>query len=343
MFNGRKWNELYRSAFLTVKYHNSENLVFQLLPIKEKIENPYKNNRLEEINRMRSGLLLDTLTSVDIFEIVKYVGVILDVFEGLFCHNLEYKTYTEFATDMFEKRDLFQSQGKFFLQNLAKKIGKSVYDGNIRENVNEEYQCISEIWMREKFDDRVKEWFPSKNGNLIVKLDNDEGVDDYDKTKSVNTMPFHLGSCILSHSKRLMKDVIKQIGGFYNNSIYYTDYDSLYIHKKYWSDLVEKSVDGKSLGFGQIDYGNLGKFYAWILALKINYCLITDDFVVISAKRTLKGYNEEHRMIMLIEYISLSEGKTVSGRFSIDLNKTFEGIKFRIGNKVVQIVIMENL
>ena len=32
-------------------------------------------------------------------------------------------------------------------------------------------------------------------------------------------------------------------------------------------------------------------------------------------------------MIKLDEYISLPEGKTVSGRFSIDWNKTFEGIK----------------
>ena len=32
-------------------------------------------------------------------------------------------------------------------------------------------------------------------------------------------------------------------------------------------------------------------------------------------------------MIKLDEYISLSEGKTVSGRFSIDWKKTFEGIK----------------
>ena len=55
--------------------------------------------------------------------------------------------------------------------------------------------------------------------------------------------------------------------------------------------------------------------------------MVIDDFGIISAKRTFKGYSEEHRMIKLNEYISLSEGKTVSGRFSIDWTKTFEGIK----------------
>ena len=327
LFNSGRWNELNRSAFLTVKYHNPEKLIFQHLPIKEKVENPYKNNRFEEINRMRNGIIIDTLTSIDIVEIVKCGGIILDVYEGFFCHNLEFNPYTEFVTDMFQKRDLFKSQGKDLLQNLAKKIGLSVYGGNIRKDINEEYKCVTENWMRENFDDRVKEWFPLKNGNLIVKLEDDQGVDDYDKAKSINTMPSHFGSTILSHSKRLMNNVFNEIDAFYNNIIYYTDTDSGYIHKKYWKKLDEKGYVGKKLGQGKNDYGDSGIFYAWFLAPKIKYCLVIDDFGIISAKRTFKGFSEEHRLINLEEYISLSEGKTVSGRFSIDWTKTFEGVK----------------
>ena len=181
--------------------------------------------------------------------------------------------------------------------------------------------------MRENFDDRVKEWFPLKNGNLIVKLQDDEGVDDFDKAKSVNTMPSQFESFILSHSKRLMNKVFHEIDGFYSNNIYYGDTDSGYIHKKHWSTLIDKGYVNKSLGQGKNDYGNSGIFYAWFLAPKIKYCLVIDDFGIISAKRTFKGYSEEHRMIKLDEYISLSEGQCVSGRFSIDWTKTFEGIK----------------
>ena len=121
LFNSGRWNELNRSAFLTVKYHNPENLVFQHLPVKERIENPYKNNRLEEITRLRKGIIIDTLTSVDIVEIVKCGGVILEIYEGFFCNNLEFNRYPECVTDMFKKRDFFESQGKDLLQNLAKK------------------------------------------------------------------------------------------------------------------------------------------------------------------------------------------------------------------------------
>ena len=179
--------------------------------------------------------------------------------------------------------------------------------------------------MRENFDDRVKEWFPLKNGNLLNKLEDDESVDDCDKAKLVNTMPSHIGS-YLSHGKRLMNDVFREINGFYRNCIYYGDTDSGYIHKKHWSTLVEKGFVGKSLGLGKNDYGNSGIFYAWFLAPKIKYCLVIDDFCVILAKGIFKGYSEEHIMIKLDEYISLSEGKTVSGSFSIDWTKTFEGI-----------------
>ena len=109
--------------------------------------------------------------------------------------------------------------------------------------------------------------------------------------------------------------------------MYYTDTESLYIHKKYWSSLVHNGFVGKSLDLGKNDYGNSRIFYAWFLAPKIKYCLVIDVFGVILAKRTFKVYSEEHRIIKLAEYISLSDGKTVSGRFSIDWTKTVEGIK----------------
>ena len=56
LFSTGRWNKLNICAFLTVEYLNPENLVFQHLLVKGKIKNPYKNNRLEEINKMRNGV-----------------------------------------------------------------------------------------------------------------------------------------------------------------------------------------------------------------------------------------------------------------------------------------------
>ena len=110
MFTSCRLNELNRSAFFTVKYHNPENLVFQHHPVKEKIKHTYENHRLEEVNRMKNEVVTDTLTSVDIVEKVKCGGVVLEIYGGFICYNLEDNPYTEFVSDMFEKTDLFKSQ-----------------------------------------------------------------------------------------------------------------------------------------------------------------------------------------------------------------------------------------
>ena len=77
---------------------------------------------MKEINRMRNGIKMDFLKSVEIVEIVKYGGIILEAFEGFFCDNLKHNTYTEFVTDLFENRDLFKSQRKKLPQNLPKRL-----------------------------------------------------------------------------------------------------------------------------------------------------------------------------------------------------------------------------
>ena len=59
-----------------------------------------------------------------------------------------------------------------------------------------------------------------------------------------------------------MNDVIEQTGGFYNCKFYYNDPDSMYIHQKNWSSLVDNGFVGKTPGLVKNDYGNLSIFYA---------------------------------------------------------------------------------
>ena len=42
LFNSKKWNDLSICHFVTVKYHNLENVVVQRLSVKEKIQNHTK-------------------------------------------------------------------------------------------------------------------------------------------------------------------------------------------------------------------------------------------------------------------------------------------------------------
>ena len=105
--------------------------------------------------------------------------------------------------------------------------------------------------MKENDDDRFKEWWPLKNGDLIVKLEDDSGVDDHDIAKLINQMSCDLGSYILGHSKRLMNNSSRENDGFYSNNFYYGHTDVAYNHKKHWSTLVHNEFGGKSLGFGK--------------------------------------------------------------------------------------------
>ena len=67
--------------------------------------------------------------------------------------------------------------------------------------------------------------------------------------------------------------------------------------RKNWSVLVDKGFVGKHLGLSKKDYRNWRIIYALFLAPKIKYCLVIDDYGVISAKRNFKGLSKEHRKI----------------------------------------------
>ena len=61
-FNSGNFNQ--GSAIFKKKFYNPRDLIVQHPPVKEK-------EKKIEINRMRNGYIIDTLTSVDIQEIVK--------------------------------------------------------------------------------------------------------------------------------------------------------------------------------------------------------------------------------------------------------------------------------
>ena len=54
----------------------------------------------------------------------------------------------------------------------------------------------------------------------------DDGLDgDNDKKY---TLPFHMGAFILRNSKRIMNNFVREVNGFYNNSIFYGETHSRY-------------------------------------------------------------------------------------------------------------------
>ena len=208
------------------------------------------------------------------------------------------------------------------MQGLVKLIMNSLYGVQIRKDINESYSCKSETWMKTEFDENVLDYWKLPNGNYIVKMKRDDGLDDdYDIKK---TLPAVLGAFILSNSKRIMNNFIREINGFYNNNIYYTYCDSLYIEKKYWDVLDKANLVGEELCQGKNDYETGGIFYALFLASKIKYCLTIDEYGIIKEHKTFKGFNDSKRLLDRSQYFKMVEGKKITAMLPKSWKKSFD-------------------
>ena len=152
LFNSKEFEKLNLCCFLTVKYHNPENLIFQHLPARDRIQIPFKNNAYEDVNRSRNGVIIATLTSIDIIEIVKIGGVILKVYEGFFCESLDFNPYSDFVFDMYDKREQYKKKGNDLSSTQVKKVMCSVYGGNVRRDILDKNVCVSDEWMDTEYD-----------------------------------------------------------------------------------------------------------------------------------------------------------------------------------------------
>ena len=182
--------------------------------------------------------------------------------------------------------------------------------------------------MNTEYDDRVKEWFPLKNAFYMARIQDHGGVDDNGISKKIISQPFHFGACILSHSKRLMNHVILALDGFKNNTIYYGDTDSVYIHKDDYNILIEKRLVGKDLFQSKNDYGdNAGILYGLFLAPKVKYCIIIDESGVLSQKATFKAFNQNINYKKFKDFLDLEAGETLKNRSKQKWKRELAGIK----------------
>ena len=316
-FNNQTFNEDGdESAILTIKYYNPPDLIFQHLPVKEKVEKI-------EVNRMRNGYIIYTLTSVDIQEIVKIGGKVIEIYEGvIYRENFKVSPFRKVIEKLFALRQKYKDEKNDLMQGLVKLIMNSLYGVQIRKDINESYSCKSETWMKTEFDENVLDYWKLPNGNYIVMMKKDDGLDDDCDIK--NTLPAVLGAFILSNSKRIMNNFIREIFGFYNNSIYYGDTDSLYIEKKYWDVLDKANLVGEDLCQGKNDYKTGGIFYGLFLAPKIKYCLTIDDYGIIQEHKTFKGFNNSKRLLDRSQYFKIIEGKKISAMLPKSWKKSFD-------------------
>ena len=113
-FNNQTFNEDGdESAILTIKYHNPPDLIFQHSPVKEQIKKM-------EVNRMRKGYIIDTLTSIDICEIVKICGKVIDIYEGvIYRENFKISPFRKVIETFFALRQKNKDEKKDFFARVS--------------------------------------------------------------------------------------------------------------------------------------------------------------------------------------------------------------------------------
>ena len=118
---------------------------------------------------------------------VRVGSVILEFYEKFICDNLEFNPFENFVIKMTGKRNKYKKEKRNLLQTLTKKKTNSVSGFCIRAKNIESYKCVSTEWMRTEYDDQVKYWFPLKKGNIMVKLQDHDEIDDKGYSKKNNS------------------------------------------------------------------------------------------------------------------------------------------------------------
>ena len=133
-FNNQTFNQNGdESAILTIKYYNPPNRIFQHLPIKEKVKKV-------EVNRMRNGYIIETLTSLDIQENVKIGVEVIEKYEGvIYRENFKTSPFRKIIEKFFALRQKYQDEKNDLMQGLVKLIMNSLYGVQIRRDINESH------------------------------------------------------------------------------------------------------------------------------------------------------------------------------------------------------------
>ena len=140
------------SAISKLKFYNPKKLIVQHLPVKEK-------EKKSETNCMRNGYIIDTLTSVDIQEIVKIGGKVLEVFEGvIYQENFKVSPCRKVIDKLFASEQNYKDEGNDVMQLLVKLLMNNSYGENKRKDNEEKFACKSEAWMMSENDERVKDY-----------------------------------------------------------------------------------------------------------------------------------------------------------------------------------------
>ena len=108
---------------------------------------------------MRNGYIIQTLTSVDIQKVVKIGCKVIEIFEGvIFREKFKISPFRKVIDKLFELRQKYKDENNDIMQLLVKLSMSSLYGEQIRKDIEDSYECKSENWMLNEFEERVLDY-----------------------------------------------------------------------------------------------------------------------------------------------------------------------------------------
>ena len=104
------------------------------------------------------------------------------------------------------------------MQLLVEVWMNSLYGEEKRKDFEAKYAYTSLYWIPIEYDERILVFWKVSHGNLIVKLVEDEKLED--EVEKLNTMPLRLDAFVLSDTKGSMKNSIHNTIAFETNDSY---------------------------------------------------------------------------------------------------------------------------
>ena len=91
---------------------------------------------------MRNGYIIDTLTSIDICEIGKIGGKVIQIYEGVFYReNFKISPFRKVIEKLFALRQKYKDEHNDLMQVLVKLIMNSLYGVQTRKDIDQSYKC----------------------------------------------------------------------------------------------------------------------------------------------------------------------------------------------------------
>ena len=115
--------------------------------------------------------------------------------------------------------------------------------------------------------------------------------------------------------------------GFKNHEIYYSDTDSVYIHRNDYEVLKEQNSFGKDLYQSKNEYGDAGIVHDLFTCAEIKYCLVIDDNGLLQQKIPFKGYDREISQIGFKDYLIMEKGLIVRNTTTLNWKRDLLGSK----------------